>query len=114
MAHPPASHSDLTFESFIDAIIFDGRKHLKLDFKDMNAVAPCLQYLAAHTVAIKDNCQTVWLNADVLPGPGHLKSTNIPKDSFIFQCTKLFPEGVLSLGWKVCIQQESHNGHTHS
>ena len=82
MAHPPSRASSLTFRAFYSAI----REHnarasasedltakiVKLDFKEIEAVAPCLRIMReiaggrGEEVARND----VFLNADVLPGPG--------------------------------------------
>lgn len=57
MAHPPARSSDLTFETFLDACIADGHRHLKLDFKVWAAVEPCLELLAARKLQLLSNGQ---------------------------------------------------------
>ena len=43
----------------------------------------------------------LWLNADILPGPGTDSSSKKPVDAalFIDICTKTFPNATLSLGW---------------
>ena len=46
MAHPPATSSDLLFKEFLDRAVADGTRHLKLDFKELDAVEPCLELLA--------------------------------------------------------------------
>ncbi len=50
MAHPPHKTSDLTFSEFLKALKSTS-KGLKLDFKDINALQPCLNELEAQ----KDN-----------------------------------------------------------
>jgi hypothetical protein len=57
MAHPPARTSDLTFERFLDLVLTDGRKHLKLDFKVLEAVEPCLLMLAEVEERLRQNEQ---------------------------------------------------------
>jgi len=94
MAHPPSTHSDLSFEDFMEKCIehnaasfnggFGRPKHLKLDFKQLIAVKPCLTFLAKNRERIALGDVTVWLNADVLPGPGTSHdSVSIPPDEFI-------------------------------
>lgn len=46
MAHPPHTTSDLTFSDFLRGVRFSS-KGLKLDFKDINALQPCLNELEA-------------------------------------------------------------------
>jgi (2Fe-2S) ferredoxin len=41
----------------------------------------------------------VWLNADVLPGPGSALVA-VAAQPFLASCAELYPEGVLSLGWR--------------
>lgn len=46
MAHPPHTTSDLTFSDFLRGVRLSS-KGLKLDFKDINALQPCLNELEA-------------------------------------------------------------------
>jgi Uncharacterized conserved protein (DUF2181) len=46
MAHPPHTTSDLTFSEFLRGVR-SGSQGLKLDFKDINALQPCLNELEA-------------------------------------------------------------------
>lgn len=46
MAHPPLTTSDLTFTEFLQQTR-SSSKGLKLDFKDINALQPCLAELEA-------------------------------------------------------------------
>ncbi|CAF1546911.1 unnamed protein product, partial [Rotaria sordida] len=46
MAHPPNKTSDLTFSEFLKQVK-SSSKGLKLDFKDINALQPCLDALDA-------------------------------------------------------------------
>lgn len=130
MAHPPARSSDLTFERFLDLVLADGAKHLKLDFKVFEAVEPCLLMLAEVEERIRRNeqvgcpaghadctadprpyntcsalvppTQAVWLNADVVAGPNHRRSRiKIPAANFLPLCRRLCPFALLSLGWVV-------------
>ena len=79
MNHPPCSESDLSAEQFLGSIFQDMRRqrrgsikrHIKLDFKEMEAVEPVLSLLAAHHAKDILEFQTViFLNADILEGPG--------------------------------------------
>jgi hypothetical protein len=76
MAHPPSIPPDaMPFEAWFDLILEHNQqaatngktqKGVKLDFKSQQAVAPCLAILLARRAFDFP----VWLNADVLPGPG--------------------------------------------
>jgi len=78
---------------------------IKLDFKDPRAVEPVLQILRRaidkelqeETLQQRHHLQ-VWLNADVLQGPGGSPSLFVAQ-KFIATCMKEFPYAVLSLGW---------------
>ena len=108
MAHPPSTHSDLSFQEFLEIATSDvdsaRRKHLKLDFKDAEVVEPCLKALASKDLVE----QTIYLNADIIHGPGADSSSElkISADKFIDQCVTLYPRGILSLGWKVDLDIE--------
>lgn len=66
MAHPPARSSDLTFERFLDLVLADGAKHLKLDFKVLEAVEPCLLMLAEVEEQLRQNEQVTALRRQAL------------------------------------------------
>ena len=70
MAHPPATHSDLSFEKFLvsctggtatTGAVSNNRaalfKNLKFDFKHMGAVEPCLQRTARERERLHDGAQ---------------------------------------------------------
>ncbi len=93
MAHPPRQESDLTFEAWIEGIA-EARKGAKLDFKDPSVVETCLEKLR------EMDCGDlpVFLNADVLKGPGGPDSRFEP-EGFVSVCNRLCPGGILSIGW---------------
>lgn len=93
MAHPPRQESDLTFEGWVEEIA-RARKGAKLDFKDPSVVATCLEKLR------EMDCRDlpVFLNADVLKGPGGPDPRFEPGE-FISACNRLYLEGILSIGW---------------
>jgi len=110
MAHPPSKTSDLSFKKFLEMSTYDSKisskemkKHLKLDFKEIDAVEPVLQ-----NVKDMDVCQshgkTIFLNADILPGPGS-KTPAIDADVFIETCINTLGNSheycAYSIGWKV-------------
>ena len=93
--------SDLTFSDFLDRCIADGTRHLKLDFKQLAAVEPCLELIADRWPQLHANGQAVWLNADVLPGPNRRDPPELPASVFVPLCVRHCPHAVLSLGWCV-------------
>ncbi len=91
-AHPPANDSDLSFDSLLEAVA-SSKQGIKLDFKDAEIVIPCLTRLRELDLA-----QPVLLNADIFQGYGGYR----PKFSavgFLALCRKLYPQGIVSLGW---------------
>jgi hypothetical protein len=90
MAHPPRRESDLTFEGWM-AGIAQARKGAKLDFKDPSVVLPCLE-------GLRGDGMPIFLNADVIEGPGG-PASRFEAGAFIADCSRLCPEGVLSVGW---------------
>lgn len=111
MCHPPCTDSDLTFDMFFKRVFLavkGGRRvGLKLDFKDENAVLPVLRVLedaqvGCHPLTYEGAHEAtrrmpVWLNADVVKGPGG--RIPIPGEAFIKRCQKHCPSATLSLGW---------------
>ena len=76
LCHPPSTTSDLSLGMLLEALAACEKKGaavgLKLDFKDVAAVAPSIRALQR---AGFDPCTTpLWLNADVLNGPGAVVS----------------------------------------
>ena len=71
MAHPPAKSSDLSLEQFLQSVLASTqsgeKKGIKLDFKFLGVVEPSLVMLDK----LRDKLNIpVWLNADILKGPG--------------------------------------------
>ena len=130
MCHPPSRASDLTFREFLDRVtahlVHGGRPvGVKLDFKELDCVAPCLALMRARGVGAcvgsnpgggggggahaahaeesgvddeaRVRCMPVWLNADVVRGPGGRDP--IAADAFVEACVEACPEATLSLGW---------------
>ncbi|XP_064639693.1 protein FAM151A-like isoform X2 [Lineus longissimus] len=93
MAHPPATDSDNTFYMWLQAVLMTN-KGIKLDFKDLAAVKPTLEYLKQQKHLIR---QPIWLNADILKGP----QGKDPMDAkmFLKYCEEYFPMATLSIGW---------------
>jgi hypothetical protein len=101
LSHPPHRTSDLTLEGMLLAVTEKeetatttlGRnrrnliKHLKLDFKELRALAPSLDLL--HQWDIGNAFQKcIVLNADILPGPGRRDPSLVvvPADEFLSTC----------------------------
>jgi len=123
LAHPPKKASDLSVDLFFDMIFScrgkcDHKHIIKLDFKENDVVLPTLESLNIHyrranekkALASKNNVH-VFLNADVLPGPGKTaKDVNIDGDKFFNEIAGLMvrnKEDLLglqlsfSLGWAI-------------
>ncbi len=98
-SHPPETESDLTFKNLIEKMT-DSPKGLKLDFKDPEIVAICLEDLQTTRLT-----QPVLLNADVLQGNG-ANTSKFNAEEFIAQCQELYPSGTLSLGWTTTANPE--------
>lgn len=106
MCHPPARESDLGFEDFMSDVITalrEGRRvGIKLDFKEIECVAPCLDLLRATGFGGSDpsgefRAVPLWLNADVVRGPGGREP--IAGADFVSKCVAACPNATLSLGW---------------
>lgn len=106
MCHPPARESDLGFEDFMSDVIAalrEGRRvGIKLDFKEIECVAPCLDLLRATGFGGSDpsgefRAVPLWLNADVVRGPGGREP--IAGADFVSKCVVACPNATLSLGW---------------
>ncbi|KAG8456431.1 hypothetical protein GDO86_002276 [Hymenochirus boettgeri] len=94
MAHPPEKDSDVTLQEWLAKVSSTG-KGMKLDFKCLEAVLPSVQILAAMKDEIK---QPVWINADIIPGPGG-KAIPVDANTFVQTVTSFLPNVTLSLGW---------------
>jgi len=105
MAHPPKRSSDLSFEEFLTRCIRDRRRHLKLDFKELLALELCLPVVAKWRQALADNKQAVWVNADVVPGPGRRRQPCAMPAEAVLAAVKASCPGVhLSLGWTTRVE----------
>ncbi|KAM4708020.1 protein FAM151B isoform 1-T2 [Discoglossus pictus] len=94
MAHPPQTDSDITLEEWLTDVSTTN-KGIKLDFKSLEAVRPSMQILERIKTNIR---QPVWINADILPGPGG-KNKAVDAKEFLQTVTSFFPDVTLSLGW---------------
>ncbi|XP_055017441.1 protein FAM151B isoform X2 [Boleophthalmus pectinirostris] len=95
MAHPPQTDSDITLEAWLQELK-PNHKGIKLDFKSLDAVGPSVRLL--EQIWGPSSRRPVWVNADVLPGPGGVASPLQPQ-SFLSAVGALPDHTVLSLGW---------------
>ncbi|XP_002737519.1 protein FAM151B-like [Saccoglossus kowalevskii] len=96
MAHPPATVSDITLESWLDKLLSTD-KGMKLDFKELASVESSLQLVKQQQARLKN--RWLWLNADIVEAaPGH---PAVDAHKFIDLCTKYFPSATLSVGWNL-------------
>ena len=119
MGHPPLIDGDLTLASFLQQlqnIKFQHQQHsihtcpiLKLDFKSMDALQSSLSDVKEYLSNLP-SClhQRVWINADILPGPGEDANDKVaqqkmqPKfdaSEFLNLVSSELPKTVLSIGW---------------
>ncbi len=116
MAHPPCVMSDISTENFLTMAIIDQikskcpLKHLKLDFKDFETISPVLKCLdRILNKSNYDEDKVIFLNADILPGPGgRYGPLKIESEQFLEGCVSFLNEGeynkrscAFSLGWRV-------------
>jgi hypothetical protein len=92
LAHPPHRESDLTARTFLSLVTQvdnDGKKalqkHIKLDFKEIEAVQPTLS-LISQACIVNPLGKIITLNADILPGPGRRNDNGVPASSFLATC----------------------------
>uniref|UniRef100_A0A8C8IJZ1 Menorin-like domain-containing protein n=1 Tax=Oncorhynchus tshawytscha TaxID=74940 RepID=A0A8C8IJZ1_ONCTS len=105
MAHPPETDSDVTLRDWLKEVKASD-KGIKLDFKSLTAVAPSMVLLDEVRAELRG---PVWINADILPGPGG-KAT--PLDPKVFLEAAVTPGShgdVLSLGWTTGWTADTHN-----
>jgi hypothetical protein len=118
MAHPPSRDSDLPFSDFLRACLAnDPPKHVKCDFKEPEVVRPCLSLINSLVSNSPPNPnqsipnQSIFLNADVLPGPGKRGDPpTMPADAFVEACLSLSPPQPLSLGWSTNVARVYNPG----
>jgi hypothetical protein len=87
MAHPPNTHSDLFTEEFIDTMRASSQfsfKVIKLDFKEQETLEPTLTAFVNAQLPT-----TIFLNADILPGPGRREQGAVTIDAAYFMETCL-------------------------
>ena len=121
MGHPPDTDGELTLSSFLDQIgqahfqssnhtnAADGYHVLKLDFKSMAALQYSFDAIKLYLSKLSIHLhQYVWINADILAGPGEdLSDTEAqlklqPKldaSEFLSLVTQQLPGTSLSIGW---------------
>lgn len=105
----PAKHAPLLeLRELLDACLVAPRPvHVKLDFKEQAAVTIALPLLSQRLRAFAARGQAVWLNADVLSGPGqrHGAAGSLPPldaHSLVRAAVRhCDPVPLFSLGWKV-------------
>jgi len=99
-AHPPVRTSDLSIEVLLQRCLQDRRRHIKLDFKELMALQACLPMVAKMKEALAATRQCIWVNADVLPGPGRRNKPVVMPGQDVLAAVKEFCPGInLSLGW---------------
>ena len=72
--------------------------HVKLDIKAPEAIDPSVRIIGRQAAALREVRVRVWLNADVLRGPGLAPPPAVDADTFVRACAAL-PNATCSLGW---------------
>lgn len=94
LAHPPSRESDITVRQMLRFILSplkhekdNLRKHLKLDFKEIEALEPTLD-LILNSDFTNTSGKEIMLNADILSGPGFERNdlSILPPSIFIETC----------------------------
>ncbi|XP_018615536.2 protein FAM151B isoform X2 [Scleropages formosus] len=104
MAHPPDTDSDITLHDWLKEVSMS-EKGIKLDFKSLQAVAPSITLLEKFRGHLHG---PVWINADILPGPGG-GATDLDPVSFLKAVGSGLPGSVLSLGWTTNWERGAEN-----
>ncbi|XP_061673641.1 protein FAM151B isoform X2 [Syngnathoides biaculeatus] len=94
MGHPPDTDSDITLKEWLEGVKMYG-KGIKLDFKSMEALSLSVGLLQEVQAQFTS---PVWINADILRGPGSQVSPLEPQ-VFLAAVRTLPTNVVLSLGW---------------
>ncbi|XP_070690380.1 protein FAM151B [Pempheris klunzingeri] len=94
MAHPPDTDSDITLKEWLEGVKAHN-KGIKLDFKSLEAVSPSVVLLEE---VLAEPSRPVWINADILSGPGG-QARPLEPQAFLSAVTTLPTHTVLSLGW---------------
>ncbi|XP_061624309.1 protein FAM151B isoform X2 [Phyllopteryx taeniolatus] len=94
MGHPPDTDSDITLREWLEGVKLHD-KGIKLDFKSLEALSLSVALLQE---ALAQSSAPVWINADVLPGPG-CQDTPLEAKPFLAAVRTLPTNVVLSLGW---------------
>lgn len=116
MAHPPSRSSNLTPDIFFDMVFRcqDKAPHIKLDFKEIDTVQSVLGSLMdSYSKHCMDDLNLdeklcVYLNADVLAGPGmQNESAKVDAEDFMNICSDIILKyqtsnlvWAFSLGWR--------------
>ncbi|XP_061842565.1 protein FAM151B [Nerophis lumbriciformis] len=94
MAHPPDTDSDITLKEWLERVRLHN-KGVKLDFKSLEAVSLSTSMLQEVLSQVR---VPVWVNADILTGPGGQKAPLEPQ-AFLSIVRTLPSNVVLSIGW---------------
>jgi len=100
MGHPPDNKSDTTLEIFLQNITdYNNKKPkvlkgVKLDFKDINGFQNGIPIVKN----FGKNLEPIWLNADILKGPGNA-SEPVNAEKFLTGAKEIGTNNTLSIGW---------------
>ena len=109
MAHPPNNLSDITLSHWLADVFSYGKKGIKLDFKQTEAISPSLSILKP-IMELANNIPVI-LNADILSGPNNNQSKPVDARVFFKKC-KHFSNAILSPGWTTSFIGSSSEGYS--
>ncbi|CAG9857473.1 unnamed protein product [Phyllotreta striolata] len=109
MAHPPSKVSDLSLKDFLEQVEESNAradrtpKGVKLDFKDIESFNAAMGQLQR----ADQKRYPLWINADILPGPGNSPVKPVDSAQFLGKCKSLTGGAVLSLGWTTTVDDDA-------
>ncbi|XP_054264852.1 protein FAM151B [Macrosteles quadrilineatus] len=109
MGHPPSTTSDISLEQFLHRVLEKrAGKGIKLDFKS-TAIFKASENVLEEFLAKAEVDFPVWINADILRGPGVPESRNVVDAKYFLEtCVDKFPIAYISPGWAVDTTSARH------
>ncbi|XP_065650178.1 protein FAM151B isoform X4 [Hydra vulgaris] len=111
MAHSPSDFSDISLSEWLIEVFNLGKKGIKLDFKQTEAIVPSLNILK--TIMKFNTNIPVILNADILEGPNNVLTKPVDANIFIEKCMQI-NNAILSPGWTSAFNGSLSEGYSWS
>lgn len=116
MGHPPQTTSDLTLEQFLKEVAAYNKnattpKGVKLDFKSLEALQAALTSWKKN-----DDLKNVWINADIIPGPGKKAGSEVDAKGFFdaVHAAADLKNKTLSIGWTTELEKDKKTAYEQS